>query len=95
MFDALDLSLLVLENQTYFYESQGVELMIKIVKNKLPISSRAWQTIALALKDNAASCKALIDQGGLGLLFPIMMRKGLKGKNPEGQKKVDGMCLCE
>ena len=83
LFDALDLAILDPEHLELFHSGEGTELMIKILKFKGRAAIRAYKTAAIATKGNLSCCKAFANNGGLGLVFPIIMRKGLKDVNPK------------
>jgi hypothetical protein len=85
LFDALNVCLLQVENQQLFNENQGVELMVKLIKGKGQAAIRSLETLTLQFKNQAPSCKTFMDQGGLSLLFPILMGKGIKSPNPKYQ----------
>lgn len=57
--------------------------MIKLVQSKGPTSVRGLKTLALALNDRPEGCKVFVDYGGLKLVFPILVGKGLKNKSPK------------
>lgn len=89
IFDALTLILLVEENQDHFFNLEGLQLMMKLVQAKNSLSVKAYLLIGIAIMDKKKSCVTLVDIGGLSIVYPILMRKGLKSANGEQQKKLD------
>lgn len=89
IFDALTLILLAEENQDHFFNLEGLQLMMKLVQAKNSLSVKAYLLIGIAIMDKKKSCGTLVDIGGLSIVYPILMRKGLKSANGEQQKKLD------
>jgi len=89
VFDVLCSSLLLSENQAIFTKNEGVELMIRMIKEKNFCSRLAIKSLSYAVDKNLPNCKAFVDGLGLKFLFPIFMRKGIKEKKPDLQAQLD------
>ena len=65
------------ENRDRFHAAEGTELMLLLIKAKLRAREGAIQVLDYALASPApvAAAQALVDAGGLGILFPAFMRK--------------------
>ncbi len=90
VFDVLCSALLIPENQTIFTKNEGVELMIRMIKEKNFCSRLAIKSLSYAMDKNFSNCKVFVDGLGLKFLFPIFMRKGIKEKKPDLQAQLDG-----
>ena len=51
----------------------------------------ALKAISFALTDSIANSKHFIDSLGLKFLFPIFLKRGIKGKDLEEQLSIDGI----
>ncbi|KAM3127154.1 Beta-catenin-like protein 1 [Paramecium bursaria] len=85
--DALLLVLLHKEGQQSFNSFQGIQLMLKLITAKRQISQTAYLLLLQSINQNKENVEQLIDAGGLAIIFPILMRKGLKSQTQ--QQKID------
>jgi hypothetical protein len=53
-------------------------------------SPLALKIISFTLPESVSSSKVLIDCEGLKYLFPALLKKGIKAKDEEGQRNLDG-----
>jgi beta-catenin-like protein 1 len=82
MFDILSAMLLLRQDSVAeaFRESQGMALLLLMVKSGLHVAGAALKILA-AIVDNKARAEMVIDGGGLKVLFGIFMQQ--KGKVPK------------
>ncbi|CAM9463938.1 unnamed protein product [Chrysoparadoxa australica] len=73
IFDSLAAALLVPENQTRFREGEGLELMIRCLREKSYAAGCAIKVLNYALTDAAANCERFVTAGGLKAIFPVFM----------------------
>lgn len=85
--------LLYRENQESFRNLQGIELMIRLIRELNFSSKLALKVVSYALNESPYNCRHFIDSLGLKFLFPVFMKKGIKGKNKEEQMLVDGFFI--
>jgi beta-catenin-like protein 1 len=74
------------ENQTKFRHSEGLELMIRCMREQKYARTCAIKVLDFALDKSPSNCERFIQQNGLKAMFPAFMGKGLKGK---GKSKSD------
>lgn len=88
IFDVLCASLLVRDNQDLFAKGEGVELMIRMLKEKNYCSRSAIKALSYALDKHSVNCKIFVEGLGLKFIFPTFMGKGIKEKNAENRTKM-------
>lgn len=73
--------------QTSFRELQGMELMIKCMKELRYAALCAVKVINYAITDNKENAEKLIDVGGLKYIFPMFVGRGLPKVMVKSKKK--------
>ncbi len=91
LFDALCSSLLVPENQARFRQSEGVDLLLRCLREKKGGFLGAVKALDSALLNSVPNCEKLVELGGLKAVFPLFMGRGwgaaLKGKR-QGEREA-------
>ncbi|EKU22723.1 beta-catenin-like protein 1 [Nannochloropsis gaditana CCMP526] len=86
LFDALCSCLLLPENQARFRQSEGLDLLLRCIREKKGGFLGALKALDSACLNSVPNCEKLIELGGLKTLFPLYMGRGwgvaLKGKRP-------------
>lgn len=77
VFDALDTCLLNPENQRRFQAAEGFELMIRMVHETGFVRFPALKVLAYAVQNNVRNAEAFVSAGGLKVMLPAFMGKGL------------------
>ena len=77
LFDALASALTTRENQGRFRHSQGFELMVRCMKEKNHAGTCALKVLDFATQNNPTNCEAFVASGGLKVLFPAFMGRGV------------------
>ena len=81
-FDTLAASLLNDTNVECFLEKQGIELMLRCLREKVHAGYGAMKVIFFALSGSSTTgiyenaCNVFLDAGGLKVIFPIFMGRG-------------------
>ncbi|EPT30741.1 beta-catenin family protein 1, putative [Toxoplasma gondii ME49] len=83
LFDALCSLLLVPANKELLGKQQGIELMLRIVKERRFFCSQAIKVLDFALLACPPNCQIFVEKLGLKFLFSIFMKKA----RPSHQKK--------
>lgn len=83
LFDALCSLLLVPANKELLGKQQGIELMLRIVKERRFFCSQAIKVLDFALLGCPPNCQIFVEKLGLKFLFSIFMKKA----RPSQQKK--------
>ncbi|KAH9999864.1 DUF1716-domain-containing protein [Russula vinacea] len=80
VFDSLCSALAESEIKDLFLKSEGVDLMVLMMKEKMQARSRAVKALDHAMSDNAGTeaCKVFVEASGLKYLFNAFMGKPLK-----------------
>mmetsp|Transcript_3243 Transcript_3243/g.7202 ORF Transcript_3243/g.7202 Transcript_3243/m.7202 type:complete len:592 (+) Transcript_3243:47-1822(+) len=86
MFDSLCLLMLVESHQVNFGKKQGLELMIRMMKQKNKAALPALKLTNHALRNCAANCQIFVDKLGLKVLFGMFMKKGAGQKTKQAAK---------
>eukprot|EP00946_MAST-07B_sp_MAST-7B-sp1_P004944 g4944.t1 len=76
IFSSLSSALAEPEARRLFRKNQGVSLMLRIMKNKTFSYRGALRVLSHAVADTPETCAALVDAGGLKVLFPAFMGLG-------------------
>lgn len=75
-YSTLAAALLADENRARFLEDEGVELMVRMLRERPAAALRALQVLDHALGGGPALCERVVDAGGLGALFAALMESG-------------------
>ncbi|KAH7926758.1 DUF1716-domain-containing protein [Leucogyrophana mollusca] len=78
LFDALCSALSEPDIKEFFVKSEGVELMVLMMKEKLQSKSRSIKTLDYALSGGTDICKTFVEALGLKTLFAALMGKSSK-----------------
>ena len=78
------------ENSESFRNLQGIELMIRLIRELNFSSKLALKVLSYSLTDSPYNCRHFIQSLGLKFLFPAFMKKGIKGGDKEEQLTIDG-----
>lgn len=80
VFDSLCSALAESEIKDLFLKSEGVDLMVLMMKDKMQVCSRAVKTLDHAMSDHAGTeaCNVFVEAYGLKYLFNAFMGKPLK-----------------
>lgn len=78
LFNSLCTCLMSNENKEVFRKSQGLELMLIMIKSKKFPRKSALKVVDFALAGNEENCKYFVDILGLKTLFAAFMKKGAK-----------------
>jgi beta-catenin-like protein 1 len=77
LFDCLCLALMSGEqNQSLFLQSEGLELMILMIREKKLSRKNAVKVLDYALMKSAPNCQHFVEVYGLKTLFSVFMRRG-------------------
>ena len=77
IFHSMCIALRLPSAQTRFLELQGMELMIKCMKEQRYAALCAVKVINYAITDNKKNAEKLIEVGGLKYIFPMFLGRGL------------------
>lgn len=87
LFDCLCSLLLVESNRELLGKQQGVELMLRIIKERRYFTPQAVKSLDFALMDSASNCTTFVERLGLRFLFSMFLGKvkegGHKPKKPD------------
>ena len=82
VFDALAASLLREDNVADFVEAEGIELMLRCLRQKVHAGGGALKVLNFALSGSSTSsnvyrvaCEAFVSAGGLKIIFPLYMSR--------------------
>lgn len=89
LFDALCSLLLVESNRELLGKQQGVELMLRIIKERRYFTPQAIKALDFALMDSASNCTTFVERLGLRSLFSLFLGKVKEGKHKP--KKPDDL----
>ncbi len=85
MFDSLCHVLIDSTNQDLFRTLEGIELLLLMIKERKFARQAAIKTLNYALMNNSTSCNYFIENGGLKILFAVLVRK--EDSNSKKKKK--------
>lgn len=68
------------ENRYIFGQIQGIELMIRLMRDRMKSFPIALKLTAYALENNKENCRLFVEKLGLKSLFGIFMRRGVNIK---------------
>eukprot|EP00357_Protocruzia_adherens_P001989 CAMPEP_0114992152 /NCGR_PEP_ID=MMETSP0216-20121206/11777_1 /TAXON_ID=223996 /ORGANISM="Protocruzia adherens, Strain Boccale" /LENGTH=543 /DNA_ID=CAMNT_0002355575 /DNA_START=85 /DNA_END=1716 /DNA_ORIENTATION=- len=85
VFDVICNVLLDTDNQDLFIHAEGLELMIRLMRDQKKYRHMALKVADFATSHNISGCKRMIEVQGLKTVFAIFMKKGLS--KIKGEKK--------
>jgi hypothetical protein len=88
LFACLELMLLEVEAKQYFIQAKGVSMLIDLIKMKSFVSVKALQALSASVNECKPGVTAFLKNGGLGIVFPILLGKGIKSKRVKEQRKI-------
>jgi beta-catenin-like protein 1 len=80
IFDCMCSALMTNENREEFRNSEGIELMLMIMREKKYAKKCAVKVLDYVLTNSAVNCDRCIDAGGMKSIFPVFMGRGAKKK---------------
>lgn len=83
LFLAVNAALLIPENQTRFRLGEGIELILRCIKEMKYAAGLAIRTLSHAVHNSKSNCERVVEAGGLKVLFPMLMGRGM----PKTDKK--------
>jgi len=83
LFDSMCCCLLQEPNRKHFLQSQGIEMMLIMIKGKRFCRKNALKALDFCLVRNPTCCTYFVEKLGLKTLFSAFMKKGT-GKNKKG-----------
>ncbi|CAE7216175.1 Ctnnbl1 [Symbiodinium sp. CCMP2456] len=89
MFDCLCSLMLLKANQLAFGRLQGLELMIRMMKERVFASNLALKLADHALRHCPENCQVFVEKLGLKVLFAIFMKRGAKTKKESEAKELE------
>lgn len=94
LFDILCTVLLAAGSEE-FLKAEGLELMIRFMKNRKVFRDAAAKVIAFACTDNKKAVLSLFQVGGIGIVFAYFLRiaRSTKGKTTDEVKESLEQCL--
>lgn len=88
LFDSLELVLLEVEAKFEFIRASGIALLVELIKMKSFVALKALQALSGCVNECKPAASVLLKSGGLSLVFPILLGKGIKSKKPKEQMKI-------
>eukprot|EP01105_Mastigella_eilhardi_P007694 TRINITY_DN1931_c0_g1_i2.p2 TRINITY_DN1931_c0_g1~~TRINITY_DN1931_c0_g1_i2.p2 ORF type:complete len:288 (+),score=98.67 TRINITY_DN1931_c0_g1_i2:821-1684(+) len=89
LYDCLCAMLRCASNHTLFDQSEGLNLMLIVIKSKKMFRRCALRVIDYQLQDSPASCAAFVEALGLKSLFAAFMHKGVKKLSKAAEREDD------
>lgn len=89
MFDCICSLMLLKTNQIAFGNLQGLELMIRMMREKVFAATLALKLVDHSLRHCPENCQIFVEKLGLKVLFAIFMKKGAKTKKQSEAKEVE------
>jgi beta-catenin-like protein 1 len=89
MFDCLCSLMLLPAHQLAFGKVQGVELMIRMMREQIFATNLAFRLTDHALRHCAPNCQIFVDKLGLKVLFARFMKKGPRLKSRSAMRELD------
>lgn len=83
MFDCLCSLMLIKEHQVILGKAQGLELMIRMMREQKFVAPLALRLVDHGLRHCPANCQIFVEKLGLKTLFPMFMKKGMSLKKKE------------
>jgi len=80
VFNCLCSLMMVLEVQSQMGKSQGLELMIRMMRERMFVSSLALRLLDHAIMGNKENCQIFVEKLGLRSIFAMFMKKQIKKK---------------
>eukprot|EP00386_Alphamonas_edax_P011087 GDKI01035335.1.p1 GENE.GDKI01035335.1~~GDKI01035335.1.p1 ORF type:complete len:534 (-),score=175.30 GDKI01035335.1:23-1624(-) len=89
LFDCLCSLMMIPAHQITFGKAQGLELMIRMLRERKFSARGALKLSNYALANCAANCEIYVDKLGLKPIFSMFMQKGVKVKRGSSQETED------
>lgn len=89
MFDCICSLMLLKTNRIAFGSLQGLELMIRMMREKVFAATLALKLVDHSLRHCPENCQIFVEKLGLKVLFAIFMKKGAKTKKQSEAKEVE------
>jgi len=89
MFDCLCSLMLLPAHQISFGQVQGLELMIRMMREHIFASNLALRLTDHALRHCAANCRIFVEKLGLKVIFAMFMKKGPKAKTRSAAREME------
>lgn len=89
MFDCICSLMLLKTNQIAFGSLQGLELMIRMMREKVFAATLALKLVDHSLRHCPENCQIFVEKLGLKVLFAIFMKKGAKTKKQSEAKEAE------
>jgi beta-catenin-like protein 1 len=81
IFNSICSCLLTKENQEIFLKSDGVKIMINLLKENTIFRHLAIKVLDFSIQNNQKNCKEFVETDGIGPLFSYFMGKGFKSRS--------------
>eukprot|EP01025_Chloroclados_australasicus_P020673 TRINITY_DN2180_c0_g2_i5.p1 TRINITY_DN2180_c0_g2~~TRINITY_DN2180_c0_g2_i5.p1 ORF type:complete len:758 (-),score=107.67 TRINITY_DN2180_c0_g2_i5:831-2840(-) len=92
--DILCYCLLLPENKTNFYNNEGVQLMILLIRKRSVVARSTIRLLSYALQNFLPACEMFVDHEGLRFLFAVFMSKLKFGsKTVQEQQELEALAL--
>merc|ERR1719399_9112 len=89
MFDCLCSLMLLKQHQVAFGKVQGLELMIRMMRERKFATNLALRLADHSMRHCAENCQIFVEKTGLPVLFSMFMRKGPKEKSKSKLREVE------
>lgn len=89
MFDSLCSLMLLKTHQVAFGKVQGLELMIRMMRERKFATNLALRLADHSMRHCAENCQIFVEKTGLPVLFSMFMRKGPKEKSKSKLREVE------
>jgi len=89
MFDCLCSLMLMKVHQIPFGKAQGLELMVRMMKERIFASNLALKLADHALRHCPENCQIFVEKLGLKVLFAMFMKRGAKTKGRSEAREVE------
>eukprot|EP00929_Paragymnodinium_shiwhaense_P118708 TRINITY_DN90629_c0_g1_i1.p1 TRINITY_DN90629_c0_g1~~TRINITY_DN90629_c0_g1_i1.p1 ORF type:complete len:667 (-),score=192.20 TRINITY_DN90629_c0_g1_i1:42-1952(-) len=89
MFDCLCSLMLLPQHQIKFGEVQGLELMVRMMRERKFAGALALRLADHAMRHCPANCQIFVDKLGLKVLFAMFMKKGPKAKAHSAAREAE------
>ncbi|CEM21159.1 unnamed protein product [Vitrella brassicaformis CCMP3155] len=94
LFSCLCSLMMVSEHQVRFGQIQGIDLAIRMMKERKFACRLALRLLNYALQGCAPNCQVFVEKAGLKTMFSMFMRKGVKGKRASTEEREDDEHCC-
>jgi len=89
MFDCLCSLMLVKEHQDILGKAQGLELMIRMMREQKYVAPLALRLVDHGLRHCPSNCQIFVEKLGLKTLFSMFMKKGMSLKKKENKESEE------